>query len=276
MSFFSKFKSFFQKARPVYEDELEDILLQNDVGIRLTQRFLKEIKAEKIKDFDAVLRYLDHSIYQIFLNVQKRIDFSSKYFIIFGQNGSGKTTTIAKLVYLAQQDGCLPCVIPADTFRAAAQEQLHIWAKRLQCGFFEPSAKDPSSVVFDGCLWAKEKNFNVILIDTAGRLHTQIPLMEELKKITRTLEKHTSCFEKILILDGTIGQNSYHQVEKFHNMLGLSGLIMTKLDGTTKGGTLLSIANDFKIPIYAIGVGEKVSDLEPFNARLMTDALLQE
>jgi fused signal recognition particle receptor len=268
---FKFFKSFFSKKNIHSLKDIEDVLIQNDVGMTITHYFLDHLKNVPT---DQIILTLKTLLLDILKPAQKKIDWSCSYFLICGQNGSGKTTTIAKMAKQALDHHKKVALIAGDTFRAAAQEQLKVWADRLKVDIFERPGQSPSSVIFDGCVWSKEHSYDVNFVDTAGRLHTKEDLMNELLKINRVMQKCVGSFETILVLDGTIGQNSYQQTKVFHETIGLTGIIMTKLDSQTKGGTLLSIVKDFSIPVVGLGVGETIDDLIDFNAQDMVDRLV--
>ena len=198
--------------------------------------------------------------------------------LVVGTNGAGKTTSIGKLAHHFQQQGKSVLLAAGDTFRAAAVEQLQEWGKRNNVTVTsQGTGADPASVVFDAIESAKSKNIDVVIADTAGRLHTQSNLMDELKKIKRVIGKidASAPHETLLVIDGSFGQNALQQAQQFHEILGLTGLAVTKLDGTAKGGILFAIANQLKLPIRFIGVGESINDLQPFIAKEFIEALLE-
>jgi fused signal recognition particle receptor len=268
---FKFFKSFFSKKNIDSLKDIEDVLIQNDAGMTTTHYLLNHLKNTPN---DAIVPKLKELLLDILKPAEKKIDWSCPYFLICGQNGSGKTTTIAKMAKKALNHHKKVSMIAGDTFRAAAQEQLKVWADRLNVDIFERPGQSTSSVIFDGCMWSKQNHYDVTFVDTAGRLHTKDDLMNELLKINRVMEKCVGSFEKILILDGTIGQNAYQQAKIFNDTIGLTGLMMTKLDSQTKGGTLLSIVKDFSIPVVGLGIGEKIEDLIDFDASDMVDRLV--
>jgi len=208
----------------------------------------------------------------------KPIDFSQKPFVILviGVNGVGKTTTIGKLAQRFQAQGKKVLLVAGDTFRAAAGEQLEIWAGRAGAEIIrQKEGSDPSAVVFDAVKAARAREMDIVLIDTAGRLHTSVNLMEELKKIRRVIQKEilNGPHQTLLILDASMGQNTISQARIFHEAMEINGIILTKLDGTAKGGIIVGICNELKIPIEYIGIGEKVDDLQPFNSEEFVQAL---
>jgi fused signal recognition particle receptor len=199
--------------------------------------------------------------------------------LLVGVNGVGKTTTIAKLAYQLKHQGKTVLLAAADTFRAAAIEQLQEWADRVGVEVIKHGAgADPAAVVYDTIQAAKARHVDVVIVDTAGRLHTKVNLMEECKKIKRVLarEHEGAPHEILLVLDATVGQNGVAQAKQFHESLGLTGLVMTKLDGTAKGGIVVSIVNELNIPVKLIGVGEKLPDLQPFDPTTFTEALFDD
>jgi fused signal recognition particle receptor len=196
--------------------------------------------------------------------------------MVIGVNGTGKTTTLGKMAQKFKTQGKAVLLVAADTFRAAAIEQLEIWGQRAGCEVIkQKSGSDPSAVVFDALRAAKSRGSDVILVDTAGRLHTKINLMEELKKVKRIMDREMpgAPHEILLVLDATTGQNAITQAKMFNQALGVTGIALTKLDGTAKGGILIAISDELKIPLRYIGIGEKVEDLREFNARDFVEAL---
>jgi fused signal recognition particle receptor len=196
--------------------------------------------------------------------------------MVIGVNGTGKTTTIGKMAQKFKAQGKSVLLVAADTFRAAAIEQLEIWGQRASCEVIkQKSGSDPSAVVFDALKAAKSRNSDIMIVDTAGRLHTKINLMEELKKVKRIVDREApgAPHEILLVLDATTGQNAISQAKMFNQALGVTGIVLTKLDGTAKGGILIAISDELKIPLRYIGIGEKVDDLREFNARDFVEAL---
>lgn len=266
----------------LYED-LEQILLGADVGINTTQRLLENIKQrasrEDLKNPAALRGYLQDEIRLILKqgDPQIRVDSASPFVIlIIGVNGVGKTTTIGKLASLYGKAGHKVILAAGDTFRAAAIEQLEVWAERAGAELVRnKEGSDPSAVIFDAITAAKARGANLVIADTAGRLHTKSNLMEELKKVTRVAGKALAGapHETLLVLDSTMGQNAFNQARTFHAGCHLSGLILTKLDGTAKGGVIIGICDELKLPVKYIGVGEKVDDLQPFDPDQFVAAL---
>ena len=266
-------------------EELETRLLMADVGIEATQKIIKDLTQQvdrnELNDTEALMQSLYRSMSDILKPVAKplEIDGSKKPMVILmvGINGAGKTTTIGKLAKKFQNDGKKVMLAAGDTFRAAAVEQLQTWGERNKVPVIaQGQGSDSASVIFDGMQAAKARGIDVLLADTAGRLHTQTNLMEELKKVKRVMQKvdPTAPHEIMLIVDASIGQNALAQAKEFHSALGLTGITVTKLDGTAKGGILFAIANQTGIPVRFVGVGESIDDLQTFDAENFTGALL--
>ena len=261
-------------------DYLEEAFLMSDLGVTFTDQLINELKKTKIETSNLrseVVKFLENQ----FNESNHEFTFTStstpQIILLFGVNGSGKTTTLAKIANKAKSKGLSLSIVAADTFRAAAVEQLVEWGSRLNLNVFTGfQNEDPSSVVFKGHKQAIEQKTDVLLIDTAGRLHNKTELMEELKKIVRTIQKNDpeAPHHKLLVLDSTIGQNTYTQLEAFNSSVGITGVIMTKLDSSSKGGSLIGISKKYKTPIHYIGVGEKIDDLIDFNAKDFINALI--
>jgi fused signal recognition particle receptor len=263
-------------------DELEEILITSDLGVFTTQALIdsvqQKVKRKELGDPERLKEYLQEEILRLLAVPKKAIDFSKKPFIILiiGVNGVGKTTTIGKLAQKFRRQGQKVLLVAGDTFRAAAGEQLEIWADRSGAEIVrQKEGSDPSAVVFDALKAARSRGMDVVLIDTAGRLHTRVNLMEELKKIRRVIQKETPDGPHLtwLILDATMGQNAISQARLFNEAMEIDGIILTKLDGTAKGGIIVGISNELKIPIEFIGIGEKVADLQPFDPEEFVRAL---
>ena len=267
-------------------DELETRLITADVGQEATGRILEDLRRrvarKELADVDALLKALADAMTDILTPVEQplRIDLSLKPYVILvvGINGGGKTTTIGKLAHRLLGEGRSVMLAAGDTFRAAAREQLEVWAERNKVPIIAQQAgAEPAAVIFDAMNAARARNVDELIADTAGRLHTQTHLMDELKKVKRVLARldPTAPHEVLLVLDGTIGQNAVAQAQEFHKGLGVTGLVITKLDGTAKGGVVLAIAQKLKIPIRFIGVGEQSEDFGVFNASEFVAALLK-
>ena len=267
-------------------DDLETRLITADVGVEASARILDELRRrvarKELNDVNALLKALQESMSQILQPVERAlsIDPGARPFVILvvGINGAGKTTTIGKLAHRLLAEGKSVMLAAGDTFRAAAREQLEVWAERNNVPIVaQQSGAEPAAVIFDALNAARARNIDVLIADTAGRLHTQTHLMDELKKVKRVLARldPTAPHEVLLVLDGTIGQNAVAQAEEFNKGLGVTGLVITKLDGTAKGGVVLAIAQRLKIPIRFIGVGEQSEDFGVFNAAEFVSALLK-
>ncbi|SFV55783.1 Signal recognition particle receptor protein FtsY (=alpha subunit) (TC 3.A.5.1.1) [hydrothermal vent metagenome] len=264
------------KKKRISQEEFEDILLEANVNYELIEKFLEGLPSsiDRGNAYNALI-----SVFQY--KADWKTDITSKPFVemIIGVNGAGKTTTIAKLARMHQKNGNSVVLGAADTFRAAAIEQLTRWAKRLDVPIISTQqGHDPSAVVYDTISSALAKEIDHVLIDTAGRLHTQTNLGEELKKMVRIANKAmpNAPHRKMLILDGTQGSSSINQAKVFNKLIGIDGIIITKLDGTAKGGSVLSIAHELQMPIYYIGTGEQPDDLIPFKANEYVNTILDE
>ena len=265
-------------------DDIETQLLSSDVGIEATdhiiQALTQKLGRKQLADPQALLDSLKAELAALLepCDVPLVIDTSSKPYVILvvGVNGAGKTTTIGKLAKRLQQDGHKIMLAAGDTFRAAAVEQLKVWGERNEVPVVaQPTGSDSASVIFDAYQSAQAKGIDVLIADTAGRLHTKDNLMQELEKIVRVLKKLNPAVpqETLLVLDSTTGQNSLNQARSFHKSVQVTGIALTKLDGTAKGGMVFAIAKELHLPIRFIGVGEKVDDLRPFAAQQFVDAL---
>jgi fused signal recognition particle receptor len=266
-------------------DELESLLVMADVGVDTTELIINDLKKSlarnELKDLDALQAGLKRSLLGILLPVEQplEIDRPDGPFVIFmiGVNGAGKTTTIGKLARHLQDDGYSVMLAAGDTFRAAAVEQLQVWGERNNVPVIaQQSGADPAAVVFDAWQAANARNIDVLLVDTAGRLQNQTGLMDELAKMKRVVGRHddSAPHEIMLVLDSSQGQNALVQAEKFHEALGLTGITVTKLDGSSKGGILFAIANRLHVPVRFIGIGEAADDMQTFRAEEFVNALL--
>ncbi len=267
-------------------DDLESRLLSADVGVEATEAILsglhRQVSRNELKDADALIAALRKSLLETLAPVERplAVDRARKPFVILvvGVNGSGKTTTIGKLTRHLQGEGLSVMLAAGDTFRAAAVEQLTVWAERNSVPIVAQSAgADPAAVIFDALQSARARGTDVLIADTAGRLHTQSHLMDELSKIARVLKRQDADapHEVLLVLDAGLGQNALRQAEQFQKAIGVTGIAVTKLDGTAKGGIVIAIARRFGLPIRFVGVGEQAEDFGIFDARAYVDGLLR-
>jgi len=300
MSFFEKLKNGLKKTRESITqridqllvsmgkideelfEELEEILITSDVGVETTLRIIEDlkqrVKAEKVTDPKQVKNLLKDEITEILSSGDTglKLDTKPSVIVMVGVNGVGKTTSIGKICNMLKNQGKKILVAAGDTFRAAAIDQLEIWAKRAGVDIVKHTeGSDPSAVVYDAIQAAKAREFDVVVCDTAGRLHTKKNLMEELKKIFRIINRELpgADIETLLVLDATTGQNAVSQAKTFAEATGVTGLVLTKLDGTAKGGIIVSIKSELDIPVKFVGVGEKIDDLQPFDAKSFAEAL---
>ncbi|MEA3393974.1 MAG: signal recognition particle-docking protein FtsY [Pseudomonadota bacterium] len=264
-------------------EELEAALLMADTGVKATEHLLEDlkrrVKESKTTEPAAVKGLLADALAELLAPLEKPLligEHKPTVIMVAGVNGAGKTTSIGKLTHHLSNEGATVLLAAADTFRAAAREQLEIWADRNRVEIISQEGADPAAVCFDAVSAGRARGKDVVLVDTAGRLPTQLHLMEELRKIKRVVQKadETAPHEVLLVIDGNTGQNALAQVRAFDDALQLTGLIVTKLDGTAKGGVLAAIARERPVPVYFIGVGEKLDELETFNAREFAQALL--
>lgn len=265
-------------------DELEEILITSDVGIDTTMKIIedlkKKVKEQKVTDPKKVKDLLKEVIIEIMDvdNKELAVDTSPSVIIVIGVNGVGKTTSIGKISNLLKQQGKKVIMAAGDTFRAAAIDQLEIWANRVGVELVKQSeGSDPAAVIFDAVQSAKSRKVDVLICDTAGRLHTKKNLMEELKKVSRVLDRELpdASRETLLVLDATTGQNAITQAKTFSETADITGIVLTKLDGTAKGGIVIAIKSELNIPVKLIGVGEKMEDLQRFDARDFVEALFE-
>lgn len=266
-----------------FYDELEETLILSDLGLKTSEDIVSKlrakVKAEKISDPDAVKQAIKDIIADM-LGEDKPLDLSTKpsVILVIGVNGAGKTTTIGKLAYKLINEGKKVLVAAADTFRAAAIDQLQVWCDRAGADIIKHSeGSDPASVVYDAMDAAKSRDVDVVIVDTAGRLHTKKNLMQELSKISKIVHtKAEGCSLEVLIaLDATIGQNAVNQAREFNEVADITGIILTKLDSTSKGGIVIPISNELNIPVKLITVGEKIEDIQPFSAKDFANALFE-
>jgi fused signal recognition particle receptor len=274
-------------ADPALLDELEVALISADLGLPVVERIMDQLRTQmrggNFSSAESVRELLRRSILDILLPAQsapmhQMVTQGPHPFVILvvGVNGVGKTTTIAKLTQRLRQEGKSPLLVAGDTFRAAAIDQLQVWADRIKVDLIRHRpGSDPAAVAYDGMTAAKARGSEVLLIDTAGRLHTKTNLMEELRKIKRVVaqECQGAPHEVLLVLDATVGQNAIAQAKQFHQAVGVTGIALTKLDGTARGGIVVAIVDTLKIPVRLIGVGEAAEDLQDFDAKAFVDAL---
>lgn len=268
------------------EDTWEDVeaaLIQSDIGVATATKIVEDLReqtrARGIKSSDEVMTLLNQELVALFDTAKSRALFIAgdkpTVWLVVGVNGTGKTTTVGKLAGTLGREGRTVALAAADTFRAAADEQLGAWGERSGAHLVkhQPGA-DPGAVAFDAYKFARARNLDVLIVDTAGRLHTKTPLMDELSKVRRVIEKEGEVHESLLVIDATAGQNGLNQAKEFARAAGVTGIVLTKLDGTAKGGIALTIEDELDIPIKLIGVGESIDDLEPFDPKAYVDAIL--
>ena len=298
MGFFSKIKEAFKKTKSSLDnklmsilsrgelddeffDELEEILILSDLGtscsVEIVGQLRERARKTKLRTQEEVKQALREIMCEILeKNEVPEISYPLVYMVV-GVNGVGKTTTIGKLANYFKSQGKSVLLVAGDTFRAAASDQLTAWANRNNVKIIKNNeGADPASVVYDGISSAKAKNVDVVIIDTAGRLHNKTNLMEELKKVSKVVRTQWSecCYQNLLVLDATTGQNALSQVKYFDEAVDIDGVVLTKLDGTAKGGIVLSIAQDYSVPVVYVGTGEKLDDLELFNAEEFVEAII--
>src|SRR3954451_16135165 len=262
------------------EDALEEALISADVGVAATEQIVEAVRARRGRN-ESLRALVKDEILDILRAANPPIVNGARPHVIMivGVNGTGKTTTVGKLARLIKDSGKSPLICAADTFRAAAVEQLEIWATRAGVDFIRArTGADPAAVVYDAIAAGKSRQRDVVLVDTAGRLHTRTNLMNELEKIRRVAAREVegAPHEVLLVLDATVGQNGLAQAREFMNVAGVNGIVLTKLDGTAKGGIAVAIAHDLKLPIRYVGVGEGIDDLVPFSPDEYVDALFEE
>ncbi len=281
-----KINDVFSNFRKVDEDfleELEEILIMSDIGVetstKIIQNLRERMKKEKIEDEEEVKTALREEMKKILevTDISLHLDTKPSVILVIGVNGVGKTTSIGKIANRLARDGKSVVIAAADTFRAAAVEQLEIWANRAGANMVKrEEGVDPASVVYDAMKKTKELNADVLIVDTAGRLHNKKYLMDELNKIQKVINKEMPDADKevLLVIDGTTGQNAISQVKAFKQEADITGLVLTKLDGTAKGGAVIGIVEENKIPVKFIGVGEQIDDMEVFNAEDFVKAII--
>ena len=286
-SFNDKVNNVFSAFRKVDEElleELEEALIMSDVGVETSTKIIAnlrdKIKKQNLKEADEVKQALREEIQNIFHEIDNtlHLDTTPSIILVVGVNGVGKTTSIGKIANRLKQDGKKVVIAAADTFRAAAVEQLEIWANRAGCQIVKKEeGADPASVVYDAIKKTREENADVLICDTAGRLHNKKYLMDELEKIKRVIDKELPDASKeiLLVLDATTGQNAILQVQAFKETVDITGLVLTKLDGTAKGGVVIGITNENHMPVKFIGVGEQIDDMEVFNSKDFVKAIIE-
>lgn len=293
MGFFDKLKQSLEKTKialgitKVDEnllEELEEKLIMSDAGMTATDEIIQElktrIKQDKIVDSQKVIEILKEQLEKILTKENNKINLekSPAAILMVGVNGAGKTTSIGKIANRLRLQGKKVLVVAADTYRAAAVEQVEEWAKRANVDIIKGQENaDPSSVIFMGCKKAKDENYDVVICDTAGRLQSKKSLMDELEKMNKVIDRElpNSSKETLLVLDGSTGQNAISQLKAFREATGVTGVIITKLDGTSKGGVIIKLAKDENVAIKFIGIGEKIDDMEEFNARDFVNAIIE-
>jgi len=261
-------------------EALEEVLISADVGVAATDRIVAAVR-QRPRNGSSLRDLVKGEIRSVFAAVDRPVAVAErpKVTLVVGVNGTGKTTTVGKLANLLKNEGQQPLICAADTFRAAAVEQLEIWAQRAGVEMIRArEGADPAAVVFDAISSGKARRRDPILVDTAGRLHTRVNLMNELEKIRRIAGREVAGApqEVLLVLDATVGQNGVTQAREFMGAAGVNGIVLTKLDGTAKGGVAVAIANDLKLPIRYVGVGEAIDDLVPFSAEEYVEGLFEE
>lgn len=293
MGFFDKLKQSLEKTKialgikKVDEnllEELEEKLIMSDVGMTATDEIIEELRARikqyKIVESDKVVEILKEQLEKILTKEDNKLNLetSPAAILMVGVNGAGKTTSIGKIANILKLQGKKVLVVAADTYRAAAVEQVEEWAKRANVDIIKGKENaDPSSVIFTGCKKAKDEHYDVVICDTAGRLQSKKSLMDELEKMNKVIDRElpNSSKETLLVLDGSTGQNAISQLKAFKEATGVTGVIITKLDGTSKGGVIIKLAKDENVAIKFIGIGEKIDDMEEFNARDFVNAIIE-
>jgi len=276
----SKFFGSHKELNEEFYEQLEELLIKLDIGVDLAVNLVEEIrkKGNTFKGVDDVKEYLKKRFKEILSNCKGEFKLTKKPSVVLfvGVNGSGKTTTVGKLAYKLVRDGKKVLIVAADTFRAAATEQLKTWAQRSGADFVgDKEGADPGAVLYRGLKKAFEENYDVVLVDTAGRLHTKEHLLREMQKLVKVVKKFDKeqPEEVLLVLDATIGQNSINQAKMFASAVDVTGIVLTKLDGTAKGGAIIPICKTLKVPVKFVGVGEGIEDLQPFDPDKFVEAM---
>lgn len=267
----------YHKVTEEYFEELENILIMADIGVKTVldfiERLRKRVKSENITDTEYLKEVIVDELFIIYVNnenITSKINLAQSgptVILVVGVNGVGKTTSIAKLAYKYKNEGKKVMLIAGDTFRAGAVEQLRIWADRTNSSFYGKENTDPAGVIYDGLIKAKEENADIVLVDTAGRLQNKVNLMKELEKINKVIGTHIegAPHETLLVIDASTGQNGIMQAESFKEITNITGIVLTKLDGTAKGGIVLAIKESVNIPVKFVGLGEQMTDMIPFD-----------
>lgn len=285
-SVFGQVKNIIKNMRKVDEElleELEETLIMSDVGFATTELIITKLrdtlKERKIQGGDEAVEVLKEILTEIIGNDEPlKLETTPSVVLVIGVNGVGKTTSIAKMALQLKKQGKKVVLAAADTFRAGAIDQLNVWAERVGVDIIKQSeGSDPAAVVFDAIAAVKKRNADVLIVDTAGRLHNKKNLMDELAKINRVISRELpdACRENLLVVDSTTGQNAVNQAKEFKNAAEITGIVLTKLDGSAKGGIIFSVKQELNIPVKYIGVGEKAEDLQPFCAKEFVDALFE-
>ena len=274
----------FRKVDEELLEQLEEILIMSDFGVdasvKIIDNLRERLKLENIQEGEIVTEILKEEIAKVFDKVDSKLNISNQglsVILVIGVNGAGKTTSIGKIANNLRKEGKKVLVVAADTFRAAAVEQLKVWADRANVDIIrKPQGADPASVVYDGIVKAKQENYDVVIVDTAGRLHNRKELMDELSKINKIIDRELdgATKETLLVLDGTTGQNAINQTKLFTQTAPITGIVLTKMDGTSKGGFVVGIVEELNIPVKFIGIGEQIDDMQPFNSKEFVEAIL--
>ncbi len=276
MSLFGKLKQILKKQSKNEIEDIEEFLIENNFGVKFTENFIEEVKNKRVKNIE---EYLKEKIISVLSEKENSLNLKNKpsVFLFVGTNGSGKTTSIAKIAYILKKQGKTVMLVAGDTFRAAASEQLTKWAEKLNVPIVKQGeGSDPASVVYDGLSSALSKNIDVVLIDSAGRVETKKNLMNELSKIERVIEKRIGRKpdEVLLVLDAYTGQNGLAQIETFSNAVQITGIVLTKVDGSSAGGIVVPIVEKYGIPIKFLGSGEGLEDMEIFDTNKYLNILM--
>ena len=260
-------------------DDLEEMLIENDISYKVVEHIVDTLKKKKLKTAEETKEYLREIIVDIMdKSIEERdVGDDPKVYLFIGVNGTGKTTSIGKLALMLKKEGYKVLLVAADTFRPAATEQLEIWADRAKTEIIKgQTGADPASLVFDGINAAKSRGYDIVLVDTAGRMHTNDNLMREMEKIYRVIKKVSphNPYRTLIVIDAVTGKNALSQVSKFTKTLPVDGIVLTKLDGTATGGTVISIAHEMNMPVLYVGTGETIDDFEPFNIDDFVNAIV--